>query len=183
MAADEPARSSRDPDPGAEDAAWRAIIAEFDQPVTTGQAPWPDDEDLPDDPGHPPAPGAAGTGRLSHPSTGLFAVTPAPIPVVPPPGPPPVDPAVADLDDADALDAHFVPELPAPIPRGDAVSRAAWGAVLGGPAFLLVAAGFSWQLQGWMVALAAAGFVGGFATLVARMKDRSDDEDDHGAVV
>ncbi len=40
-------------------------------------------------------------------------------------------------------------------------------------------------LEGWVVVLALGGFLGGFGTLVARMRDRRDDDDGwhDGAVI
>lgn len=87
-------------------------------------------------------------------------------------------------DDAD--EGHFVPPEPPPLPTGDVTARFAWIAVLGGPLLLLVMVLLRQELTWWMTTLGVGGFLGGFATLVLRMKDGDDDEDDdpgRGAVV
>jgi hypothetical protein len=80
---------------------------------------------------------------------------------------------------------HFVPPPPPPLPEGDSVSRAAWAGVIGAPVFAVLAVLTGVDLGGWPAFLLAAAFLGGFATLVVRMGDRVNDEDnpDDGAVV
>lgn len=82
-------------------------------------------------------------------------------------------------------DEHFVPPPPPPLPRPDSVTRWAWVAMLGGPVFLLLTALLGQQVADWIVVTALAAFVGGFITLVARMKDRPprDSGPDDGAVI
>ncbi len=65
-------------------------------------------------------------------------------------------------------------------------AKFAWLAVLGGPALLLVDAVVWREISGWPAWVGITAFLGGFVTLVARMKDRDEDEPedpDHGAVV
>jgi len=77
----------------------------------------------------------------------------------------------------------YVPPEPPPLPRGDLITRLAWGAVIGGPLFLLVAA-LTWRtLPSLLLLLALLAFVGGFVTLVARMPHDPPDDPDDGAVV
>lgn len=85
------------------------------------------------------------------------------------------------LDD-DTEDDGFVPPEPPPLPRGDLVSTMAWAGALGAPLFLLLAALFWRSAPTLLIGAAVAAFIAGFVALVARMPDRSDDEDD-GAVV
>lgn len=93
----------------------------------------------------------------------------------------PVAPAEEELDD---VDDHFVPEPPPPLPESDRITRLAWAALIGGPALIIVAAVLGIGLEGWVVVLALAAFLGGFGTLVARMRDRRDDDGwDDGAVI
>jgi hypothetical protein len=82
-------------------------------------------------------------------------------------------------------DEHFRPPPPPPLPSIDPVTRLAWGATLGGPATLLLAAIAGIPLSGWVGLLAVLAFVAGFVTLVARMKPRppTDSGPDDGAVV
>ncbi|MGH8776432.1 MAG: hypothetical protein ACRDWI_15130 [Jiangellaceae bacterium] len=84
---------------------------------------------------------------------------------------------------AEDADDHFVPPPPPPLPRGDRVSRLAWIAVLGVPVFLVLAVAVGWRLSSWLSALAVGVLIGGFATLVARMRGRDPYDPDDGAVV
>ena len=82
-------------------------------------------------------------------------------------------------------DEHFVPPPPPPVPRGDAVTRWAWGAAVGAPAVFVLLAVLSFDLTGMVGVLLVGAFAAGFVTLVLRMKDgpRADDRPDGGAVV
>ncbi len=78
---------------------------------------------------------------------------------------------------------HFVPPEPPPIPRGDMVSRLAWGGVLGGPGALLLATLLSLSPPTWLVGFAVLAFVAGFVTLVARMRSSDDPPAPNGGAV
>lgn len=81
-------------------------------------------------------------------------------------------------------EGHFVPPEPPPLPAADATARFAWLAVVGGPVLLLLAVLLGWDMTWWLAMLGIGGFLGGFATLVIRMRDDEDDDDPgHGAVV
>ncbi len=91
-------------------------------------------------------------------------------------------------DDESLLDDHvpaserFEPPVPPPLPRpADRVARFAWAGALGGPVALV--AGWAFGLGSVVSGVGLLAFIAGFATLVARMKDRRDDEWDDGAVV
>ncbi|MFC8095065.1 hypothetical protein [Streptomyces sp. NPDC057301] len=89
-------------------------------------------------------------------------------------------------DDFDADDeGHFVPPEPPPLPAADATARFAWLAVIGGPVLLLLAVVLNWDMTWWLATLGIGGFLGGFATLVMRMRTDDEDDDDpgRGAVV
>jgi hypothetical protein len=196
-------------DPG-EEAAWRDLVAHYTKPAVTEDTPtpWPTREDLPGR----GAPGAeAASSDSSGPDTADLDITgldvagpddpgagvpqpPGPRwPAVPGPfggmnpGPPqihivrPASSAPLPGDDDD----HFVPPVPPPMPRLDPVTKGAWVALFGGPAYLLIAVMLSWQVPGLAAFAAVAAFVGGFATLVVRMGDRPprDSGPDDGAVV
>jgi hypothetical protein len=92
---------------------------------------------------------------------------------------------VAPVEPDDEPDDHFVPEPPPPLPEADRITRMAWAGLIGGPALIILAAVLGIGLEGWVVVLALGGFLGGFATLVARMRDRRDDDDGwhDGAVI
>ncbi|MEU3652684.1 hypothetical protein AB0E67_07495 [Streptomyces sp. NPDC032161] len=88
-----------------------------------------------------------------------------------------------DLDDTD--EGHFVPPEPPPLPEADVTAKFAWLAVVGGPVLMLLAVLLRWEITWWLGTVCVGGFVGGFITLVARMGDDDEDEDDpgRGAVV
>jgi hypothetical protein len=89
----------------------------------------------------------------------------------------------SDEDD----EGHFVPPEPPPLPQSDTTAKFAWLAVLGGPLLLIFAILLQVELTWWIATLGVGGFLGGFATLVARMRDGRDEDDwddpGRGAVV
>jgi hypothetical protein len=94
---------------------------------------------------------------------------------------PPID---DDLDVLAALGEEdgpgFEPPEPPPIPRpDDAIGRASWAAVIGGPVLVVVSRGLGWD--DWIGHAGLAIAIAGFVSLVWRMKDRDDGDD--GAVV
>ncbi|RPK74977.1 hypothetical protein EES45_25955 [Streptomyces sp. ADI97-07] len=98
----------------------------------------------------------------------------------------PPDGDAHDPDDPDdSEEGHFVPPEPPPLPEADVTAKFAWLAVVGGPVLMLIAVLLQWEMTWWLTTLCIGGFLGGFATLVARMPH--DDEDDaepgSGAVV
>ncbi|GHG03206.1 ICP22 family protein [Streptomyces zaomyceticus] len=115
----------------------------------------------------------AGPERPALGSSVVFA------PGVRPAGPRDYSPAEPDDDSPGGSDeGHFVPPEPPPLPETDATTRFAWLAVVGGPVLMLVAVLLRWDMTWWLTTLCVGGFLGGFATLVGRMKH--DDEDDDG---
>ncbi|MBZ4016956.1 hypothetical protein [Streptomyces purpurogeneiscleroticus] len=89
-----------------------------------------------------------------------------------------------DFDEDD--EGHFTPPEPPPLPQADVTTKFAWIAVLGGPLLLILTMILQQPVTWWITTLGIGGFLGGFATLFARMK--TDDEDDDprpggGAVV
>ncbi|MGW8331043.1 hypothetical protein ACWGLE_24475 [Streptomyces sp. NPDC055897] len=92
----------------------------------------------------------------------------------------PAEPTGADASD----EGHFVPPEPPPLPEADATAKFAWLGVIGGPLLLILAAIFSWDITWWLTLLGVGGFLGGIATLFARMQpDEEDDDPGRGAVV
>ncbi|WP_069172460.1 hypothetical protein [Streptomyces griseus] len=91
--------------------------------------------------------------------------------------------AGGELDDGG--EGHFVPPEPPPLPEADVTAKFAWLAVVGGPVLMLVAVLLRWEMTWWLTTLCIGGFLGGFATLVARMPDDDEENDDpgRGAVV
>jgi hypothetical protein len=152
-------------DMGDLDAAIAALEVEFHRP-TVPQGGWPAQEDIgPADPG---AHGQPGSPVLGPPPRQGWDDLLRP---EPPPPPLPQD------------EERYVPPPPPPLPKTDAGTRAAWVAVLGGPALLFVAVLFGWHLDDWLMLVCALAFLGGFVALVARLGDRSDEDGDDGAVV
>ncbi|MFJ8750701.1 hypothetical protein ACIREO_15385 [Streptomyces sp. NPDC102441] len=95
-------------------------------------------------------------------------------------------PKDGDTDDPDdSGEGHFVPPEPPPLPEADVTAKFAWLAVVGGPVLMLVAVLMQWDMTWWLTTLSIGGFLGGFATLVARMPhdDEEDDDPGRGAVV
>lgn len=84
-------------------------------------------------------------------------------------------------------EGHFVPPEPPPLPESDTTAKFAWLAVLGGPLLLFFSVLLQQELTWWITTLGIGGFLGGFGTLVARMRDGRDDDDwddpGRGAVV
>ncbi|WP_043263984.1 hypothetical protein [Streptomyces sp. CT34] len=202
-------RSPRDPrDPLDEEAAWAEIVAGYGeqpefpdpdgardggraadpagrdgdgddaagrQPDTPSADGRPDDDTADDD--APRSPGSPGP--PSRP--GGFVV------FAPGVGPRDWSAAEPSDDDFDATDeGHFTPPEPPPLPTPDVTTKFAWIAVLGGPLLLVVMVLLQQPVTWWITVLGIGGFLGGFATLVARMKNDREDDDDlpgGGAVV
>jgi hypothetical protein len=155
--------------------AWSDIVAGFDSEPdgSDGGVPrWPVSEDV--DPDDDRTASATATGTLG-PTIGFEELR----------ANSPTSPVVRREDPADDPDDHFRPPPPPPLPEIDRVSRFAWAGALGGPALLVLATLLGLQLEGWVGLLALGGFMAGFVTLVARMKDRppNDTGPDDGAVV
>jgi hypothetical protein len=151
------------------DSRFADIVATFDTGSDEATPPWPKIEDSANvEPPEEAAPRPPLSSRL-------LRSTPEPVAAVP------VDEHDPDEHDPDE---HFVPEPPPPLPETDRVTRLAWAALLGGPALVVLAALLHIGLDPWIVVLSLVAFLGGFATLVARMHDRGPDDDwDDGAVL
>ncbi|MER5965575.1 hypothetical protein [Streptomyces sp. NPDC002057] len=108
-------------------------------------------------------------------------------PGVRPAGPRDYSPAEPEDTPGGSEEGHFVPPEPPPLPDADVTTRFAWLAVIGGPVLMLLAVLLRWDMTWWLTTLCVGGFLGGFATLVGRMKHDDDDDgfDDpgRGAVV
>ncbi|MER6162527.1 hypothetical protein ABT147_44795 [Streptomyces sp. NPDC001868] len=178
-----------------EDAAWRAIVAGFgdEPPDPPGIKPFKSVEDLalleaepedsadksPDAAAGPAAPRPLGSSVAFAPGVGSgprdYSV----------PDPVGEDPDTGDRADDEDDEGHFVPPEPPPLPEADATAKFAWLGVIGGPVLLLLAVLLGWEMTWWLTTVGIGGFLGGFATLVMRMKGDEEDDDDpgRGAVV
>ncbi|MEU2114349.1 hypothetical protein ABZ567_01550 [Streptomyces sp. NPDC016459] len=112
-----------------------------------------------------------GSARPALGSSVVFA------PGVRPAGPRDYSPAEPDDGPGGSDEDHFVPPEPPPLPDADATTRFAWLAVIGGPVLMLLAVLLRWDMTWWLTTLCVGGFLGGFATLVGRMKHDDDDDD------
>jgi hypothetical protein len=160
--------------PESDDDAWAQIIAGYDDDSTAPVAPWPIAEDVdettetPGDAGPNKPPEISSDPAQSVPGLGSrFSRLHR-------------DPA----EDDDPND-RFIPPDPPPLPQLDTIGQFAWGGLIGGPLFLILAAVFDWHMPPLFLALAVTAFVVGFVTLIVRMNDgRPDDwNNDSGAVL
>ncbi|MYZ35317.1 hypothetical protein [Streptomyces sp. MnatMP-M17] len=195
--------ADREPQPIDEDAAWAAIVAGYgEEPADPpGAKPFKSVDDLAllegeknslgpsagagpaAEPEAVPSPAPEKDGDESKPTLGGSVVF---APGVGGSGPRDYEVPEAreeDFDDGD--EGHFVPPEPPPLPEADVTAKFAWLAVIGGPVLMLVAVLLQWDMTWWLTTLCIGGFLGGFATLVARMKHDDEENDDpgRGAVV
>ncbi|KES07246.1 membrane protein [Streptomyces toyocaensis] len=193
MAEHDSDREGREPEekgtPLDEAAAWEAIVAGYGEepPDPPGAKPFKSVEDLAlletetnaEDGVEAEAPPRKAEDKPAKPLGGSVSFAP---------GVGPRDYSVQESsdDDLDETDeGHFVPPEPPPLPDADVTSKFAWLGVLGGPVLLLLAILLGWEMTWWLSTLCIGGFLGGFATLVMRMRTDDEDDDDpgRGAVV
>lgn len=157
-------------DRSTEDAEWQSLVEQFSKPSAPGH-----------DGGEDPVPRWPVSEDVDDKYEPLIDV-PAALPI---------EEKAEDEDEeeppakkADDPHDHYVPPEPPRGPRLDWISRLAWLGLLGGPLLLIAAALLDFG-TGRITTLAVAGFIGGFLTLVFRMKDRlpPGDGGDDGAVV
>ncbi|WP_369222217.1 hypothetical protein AB5J52_12290 [Streptomyces sp. R39] len=197
MAEHDSDREDREPDetgaPFDEAAAWAAIVAGYgeeppDPPGTTPFKPVQDlalpamEEDEPEASAE-----AAGTGAGAAEEQRPVRPLGSSVSFAPGVGGPrdytAPEPSEDDFDEDD--EGHFVPPEPPPLPEADTTAKFAWLGVVGGPVLLLLAVVLGWDMTWWLATLGIGGFLGGFVTLVTRMKtdDEGDGDPGRGAVV
>ncbi|MHC3473365.1 hypothetical protein ACYF6T_32385 [Streptomyces sp. 7R007] len=207
MAEHDSDREDREPDeqgvPFDEEAAWAAIVAGYGEepPDPPGTKPFKSIEDLAllesfETNDEKTADGKTGDGKADDGNAGDAPPKPGRTKPAKPlggsvsfaPGVGPRDytapePSEDDFDEDD--EGHFVPPEPPPLPTADTTAKFAWLAVVGGPVLLLLAVVLGWDMTWWLATLGIGGFLGGFATLVMRMRTDDEDEGDpgRGAVV
>jgi hypothetical protein len=159
-----------------DEAAWRDLIARFDVQVDLDKAehPWPSVEDVPGTSLGAPSSTDQSPGDRADPLT----TTDHADRVIHIAGP-------RNYSPPEEEDEQYVPEPLPPPARLDPMAKAAWVAVIGGPAYLLIAGLFMNLTVSPVAAFIAVGaFIGGFVTLIVKGGDRSRrDDDDDGAVL
>lgn len=172
--------ADREPQPIDEEAAWAAIVAGYgEEPADPpGAKPFKSVEDLALlESEVNETPGPAKKPEEDKPALGSS------IKFAPGVGGPRdyqvADPSEEDFDEGD--EGHFVPPEPPPLPEADVTAKFAWLAVIGGPVLMLVAVVLQWNMTWWLTTLSVGGFLGGFVTLVARMSQGDDEDDDPGS--
>ena len=189
MAEHDSDREDREPEeqgvPFDEDAAWAAIVAGYgEEPKDPpGTKPFKSIEDLallePETNDEPSRPQPGKEEKPAGPLGSSISFAPG----VGPRDHAAREPSEDDFDEDD--EGHFVPPEPPPLPTADTTAKFAWLGVIGGPVLLLLAVLFGWEMTWWLATLSVGGFLGGFATLVMRMRTDDDEPDDpgRGAVV
>jgi hypothetical protein len=152
-----------------EDAEWKSLIEQFNAPSAPGHGG-----------GESPVPRWPASEDVDEKYEPLIDV-PAAMAIEDKPDDEDEDKPAKKADDPHD---HYVPPEPPRGPRLDWISRIAWLGLIGGPLLLTAAAVLDFG-TGRITTLAVVGFIGGFVTLVIRMKDRlpPDDTPDDGAVV
>jgi hypothetical protein len=151
-----------------DDAEWERLVASLRGPDSTGDTDWPEAENVAEDDEPLPSDESATPPRRSNEPVIIWRGS--------------SEDVDAELERA-VPDEHFVPPDPPPLPRADALTWAAWIAVIGAPLVLLAATalGVSSRL---VVAVCAAGFLAGIGVLITRMRTQRDPYDPNdGAVV
>ncbi|MEW2516146.1 hypothetical protein [Streptomyces sp. NPDC046870] len=191
---DQGGHETREPDrqevPFDEEAAWRAIVAGYgaEPPDPPGARPFKPVEDLAllekkaakDQEAEPRDDQEESAGRQpARPLGGSVSFAPG----IGPRDHTAPEPSDDDFDEDD--EGHFVPPEPPPLPTSDTTARFAWLGVVGGPVLLLLAVLLGWDMTWWLATSGIGGFLGGFVTLVTRMRtdDEEDDDPGRGAVV
>ncbi|HEY3603307.1 MAG TPA: hypothetical protein VGL04_01450 [Sporichthyaceae bacterium] len=141
----------------AEDAAWQAIVAGWEQSTTEPVPPWPVAEDV----------AAAEAEPVAVRPSAWVEDEPLVVQEIPRPA-------------AEEPEEHFVPPPPPPLPRLQARTKLAWLAVCFGPLYMLAHAWFGIDLFYGSSLLILFAFIGGAVSLIYRMKDDRRDEIDPG---
>ncbi len=190
-------RSVVDDCPVVDDDAWASIVAAFAEETTEPRRPGPEYDGTDDGPGgsgaertdrNPPGadphrqPWQGHTAPRWHPARRPRHVDPDAWPGLGASDSPPADARRGESDDDGD---HFVPADPPPVPKGDWISRLAWGGMIGGPVLLIASTLLMWPLPRDLTVVCVLAFVGGMLTLVWRMKDPPGDGHgpDDGAVL
>jgi hypothetical protein len=168
-----------------EQAVWEQLVASFDAEPGTDVS-WPAAEELSADDGkRSDGRGDDAEGDEEQDGDGGIVNTTRSIVIATGPHHAPPAPGPRDWEgDDDEDEDHYVPPPPPPLPRLDVTAKFAWIGALGGPMLLLLMVLLQQEVTWWIALLGVGGFLGGIATLVARMQDGEDEDDDpHGGAV
>jgi hypothetical protein len=167
-----------------EEAAWRDLVARFDSPadLDSDVTPWPSRENLAERATSTAEP-ASSPDQSAGLRAGDYVVPDRSIAdrtrVIRHAG----DPRSYSPPDEDEDEKYVAVPLPRPA-KLDAIAKAAWLGLVGGPAYLLIATFLNWTISGPAAFVAVAAFIGGFVTLVIKLGDRPRrNDDDDGAVL
>jgi hypothetical protein len=165
-----------------DDEVWAELVETFHAPSGDDETTWPAAEDL-DDNSEPDEdeqgagssmtttrPAWAGTPSVTHQAGGRSGEAHSESEEVP-------------HEASSGDDDHFVPPTPPPLPRTDLITALAWAGVLGTPVLFLLLVLLGQTVSGLPGLAAAGAFVGGFATLILRLRGHDPHDPDNGAVV
>jgi hypothetical protein len=144
-----------------EDEVFEALVAMF-HTSSPAEVPWPATEEL----------GAPTTRSQTWTTRRSITARQAQIPEITPDEPTHVE---------NYLDEHFVPEPPPPLPRLQPITLLCWALIAFGILAIVLHNYIPVDFSQGSVYIAACAILGGFATLVYRMRD-DDRDDDDGAV-
>ncbi|WP_431952497.1 hypothetical protein [Actinacidiphila sp. bgisy167] len=167
-----------------EESAWAELVAAYEKDPEPGTGSWPAAEDVPASDG---GDGAAADGEREGRDS---AADPSALPSAPDSTRIVLHPVLSgprdyELDEDDD-EGHYVPPEPPPLPEADVTTKFAWLAAVGGPLLIFGFVLFREPMPWWAVTVGVGGFLGGFGTLVTRMRPGGDEDDDlpgGGAVV
>jgi hypothetical protein len=180
-----------------EEEVWAKLVAAYDEEPGPGTEPWPEAENLPSPVGEADAGaeedrggGDRADGDDEDDEEGAGEEAGPLAPTSPPSTSRIVTHSVVqgprDYQLPEDDEGHFEPPEPPPLPETDVTTKFAWLAVLGGPLLIFAFILLQQELPWWAITVGIGGFLGGFATLVARMRPGGDEDDDlpgGGAVV
>nr|WP_202470400.1 hypothetical protein [Streptomyces sp. SID8377] len=169
-----------------EESAWAELVAAYGKDPEPGTGSWPAAEDVP----AAERDGEGGSDGEREGEGNETAADPSAVPSAPDATRIILHPVLSgprdyELDE-DADEGHYEPPEPPPLPEADVTTKFAWLAAVGGPLLIFGFVLFQEPMPWWALTVGIGGFLGGFATLVTRMRPGGDEDDDlpgGGAVV
>ncbi|MEU4095139.1 hypothetical protein [Streptomyces sp. NPDC026673] len=174
-----------------EETAWAQLVAAYDSDPAPGTGSWPAAEDVPEaDEGAAKQAAVDPDGKGDRDRDDEGATDPAALPPATNATRIVLHPVLSgprDYElDQDEDEGHYVPPEPPPLPEADVTTKFAWLGALGGPLLIFGFVLFQEPMPWWALTVGIGGFLGGFATLVTRMRPGGDEDDElpgGGAVV